>query len=1162
MDTMLKKTIFLLATLCSQLWAFAQKPELVVPIGHTTGIQRVACTPDEKYYATGDAQGLVKIWTASGKEIQTLRCDSGFVAGLAFSPDGKYALAAAGATARVWDWRSGKSILSLSGHSEPLLAAGFSSDGKYILTGSGDQTVKIWDRSSGKTIHTLQLPEATLLTAAFSPDGRMVMGLYKLTASDDPDQTAGRVVLWDRASGEQLQAYPCDGFTKLAVFTPDSKNILLGPPFKLMAVETGAEVRDLGSLDRSVKAMAIAPDGRYLLTGHQEEALRDGLRNCKATLWDVASGKKLHELKHSRSVNAVAFAGEVAFTGCEDGGAQRWQAETGAWLGACSGHCQPVVDAAYAPDGRAVLIGAGTHAQWWNLDEPTVRYLSYDERAVTTVAFAPSEGGNLAVIGGDDIRPAIFDKTGKLVKNLGKNHLEMMTSGQSASGDERIGDLITSPDGKYALVAYTADWKADLYEIKSGKKVAGYTAPESAFWRMAFSPDSKQILTVSERLAQVWDLAGAEQQKFDIPDGMNVRTCAFSPEGKALLQGLSGGRFKQWDMNGKEIPGGKETRGALSPNGKYRIAPADDNSAKIWDAASGQLIATLVGVDDRDWVVTAPSGMFDASPGAMSLMYFKVGDEAVALEQLKERYYEPGLLAKLLGFSTTELRDVALFDKVALYPEISANIEEDVLHARLNARSGGIGKLSLFVNGKQMLADANPGHLTTLSIALDSFATQYRSDTANTIGLVAYNSGDWLKSEAFELPYRPTGARGGGGAGGAKPAACGSVKPNLYLVVVGTSKYNDATKNLTYPDLDAAEMAKALGSTGKLLFGSQVQLTHLSTAGGEVAISSKANIKAAFADIAQKATPCDVVVVYFSGHGDTWGKTADKTNFYYLTKDITSAKLADDKVREAYAVSDAELTKWLTAIPAQKQVLILDACHSGKAAENLSGTGLRELNASQIIALELLKDRTGTFILTGSAADMVSYEASKYGQGLLTYSLLEGISGIALKDGKYVDVMTLFQHARNSVPKLAESIKQVQTPVIAAPKSGASFPIGIKDKSVSISLPTPKPVVIRCNVQDRDNFDDNLGLGQALNDYFHGQNAKGAQAKLVYYDVAKFDDGYAIKGNYTVSGETVAFNGKLFKGETPVGSAFKVNGTKDVGELVKLILAEAGPQIK
>jgi hypothetical protein len=33
----------------------------------------------------------------------------------------------------------------------------------------------------------------------------------------------------------------------------------------------------------------------------------------------------------------------------------------------------------------------------------------------------------------------------------------------------------------------------------------------------------------------------------------------------------------------------------------------------------------------------------------------------IELEQLKERYYEPGLLAKIMGFDKDELRNVSRF---------------------------------------------------------------------------------------------------------------------------------------------------------------------------------------------------------------------------------------------------------------------------------------------------------------------------------------------------------------------------------------------------------------------------------------------------------------------------------------------------------------------
>jgi len=70
----------------------------------------------------------------------------------------------------------------------------------------------------------------------------------------------------------------------------------------------------------------------------------------------------------------------------------------------------------------------------------------------------------------------------------------------------------------------------------------------------------------------------------------------------------------------------------------------------------------------------------------------------------------------------------------------------------------------------------------------------------------------------------------------------------------------------------------------------------------------------------------------------------------------------------------------------------------------------------------------------GSAADAVSYEATQYEQGLLTYALLQGMRGPALREEEYVDVSKLFQHAADAVPDLALHIGGIQRPGLPLPK--------------------------------------------------------------------------------------------------------------------------------
>ena len=198
-------------------------------------------------------------------------------------------------------------------------------------------------------------------------------------------------------------------------------------------------------------------------------------------------------------------------------------------------------------------------------------------------------------------------------------------------------------------------------------------------------------------------------------------------------------------------------------------------------------------------------------------------------------------------------------------------------------------------------------------------------------------------------------------------------------------------------------------------------------------LPTKQNIRAAFDEVRRLAKPEDTLVVYLSGHGVM--STRDRDLYYYLTADARGFDLDDGAsaaLKDASAVSSAELFEWLRepvkTMPL-KQVVILDTCAAGGASDALGKLAVkRDIPPDQRRAMELLKDGTGTFILMGSAADQVSYEASRYSEGLLTYALLEGMRGAAIKDASRLDVSAWFANASDRVPKLAEAIGGIQRP--------------------------------------------------------------------------------------------------------------------------------------
>ena len=479
-----------------------------------------------------------------------------------------------------------------------------------------------------------------------------------------------------------------------------------------------------------------------------------------------------------------------------------------------------------------------------------------------------------------------------------------------------------------------------------------------------------------------------------------MESVAFSPDSKQVLTGGRDNAAHLWDaQSGKELrafTGHSNTvcSVAFSPDGKHVLTGSEDSTTRIWDAQTGRELCRLISFTDGAWAVVDAEGRFDAANGGdVEGLHWVVGNEPIALKQLKERYYDPGLLAKYMGFNKEPLRQVAAFTDVKLFPvaEFDAPAGKSTqLTLNLTNRGGGIGKVQVFVNGKELLADARgpkpDSDAQQATLTVDLAGAPVLPGQPNQITVVTWNAEGYLSSRGLVRQWTPEGQAD------AHP-------PELYLIVCGVSQYAEPKLNLRFSAKDAEDMAHALELAGKRLFGAdKVHLTLLSTADDPKAQKpTKDNLRQAF-EAARQARPGDVLVVYLAGHGVALKQGGDE--YCYLTADARgtdATALADPAVLASWAVTSSELVDWIKQIPALKQVMLLDTCAAGAAAAKLMEN--RDLSGDQVRALDRLKDRTGFHVLMGCAADRVSYEASQYSQGLLTYSLLEGMAGAAAGRG-------------------------------------------------------------------------------------------------------------------------------------------------------------------
>jgi len=423
------------------------------------------------------------------------------------------------------------------------------------------------------------------------------------------------------------------------------------------------------------------------------------------------------------------------------------------------------------------------------------------------------------------------------------------------------------------------------------------------------------------------------------------------------------------------------------------------------------------------------------------------------------------------------------------------------------------------------------------------------------VTVVSYNQGEsyeegFLSSRGTVFVCRPSGARA-------------LVPPHLYAIVAGASDFAAPHLRLRFAAKDAEDFAGALALGATRLFGAErSHITLLTTSGKQGSrMPTKANLRKAFQD-AKKAHPGDILVVYLAGHGVALG--GKHSAYCYLTRDARSGDpsvLADPALRGQYTVTSEELTEWIKQIPALHQVMILDTCAAAAATAQL--VDRREVPGDQVRALERLKDRTGFHILMGCAANAVSYETSQYGQGLLTYALLQGMQGAKLGVGGSVDVAPLFQFVRDQVPLLARGIGGIQEPRIAAPK-GDDFPIGqLKPedrKAIVLSHPKPlilRPLLLDSQVGDRLNLTSLLGTRLLEESY-----AAGRGGEMVYVDAGDMPGAIQPRGIYTVEGRVVHVKMVLWRDGAKIGT-LEIDGvTDDLPSLLTALVTEirkAGP---
>lgn len=310
-------------------------------------------------------------------------------------------------------------------------------------------------------------------------------------------------------------------------------------------------------------------------------------------------------------------------------------------------------------------------------------------------------------------------------------------------------------------------------------------------------------------------------------------------------------------------------------------------------------------------------------------------------------------------------------------------------------------------------------------------------------------------------------------------------------VVIGISDYQDAEiADLSYAHLDARSFAEFLQSKS----GGQLADHQLKLLTNEQA--TLAAIQSALEWLLKSANPADQAILYFSGHGDV--ETKNELEKGYL--------LAWDTPKNNYRMNALDLDYLNGQIIGQlsrngaKVIVITDACHSGTLAGEQAG-------GKEATAIELMKRYAGEIKIMSCQPYELSMEGSRWGRGVFSYYLIDGLTGRADEDGdRQVDLYELENFLQEHVR--AETNKKQHPDVFGGLKKESLFWVDeaalAKLKSLEkaeIQRDFEKDILLKLASEsgfvNYVNFTESLKKGRLL-------SPKGAAA--VYYYDALYSD--------------------------------------------------------
>jgi hypothetical protein len=905
-------------------------------------------------------------------------------------------------------------------------------DGTKLLTISDDQTARVWDMDGAAAGiirgHAGARDEGALYAAAISPryialGGRAAMpGLGVFVRLLDRATLKPAGVLSNLPGSVTALAFSADGKLLAAGFN--------GGGVRIYVLGQGAPVAQIDTRNAAVSDLSFGADGSLAVSSDRVELFgADARLRVTATL---PQGFAPWRLSRSPDGQRLAVGSRTSAQGAILGG-------NGELLGVCVADGLGSAPAVAWYGGKIAIGGNRADGGFLAICDQTgarMRMVTTGEVPVTALAAS----ARAVAFGDADGGWGTWPVEGQPVLRARPDKLSFRRM--------RSAPLKVSPDG---LRVTLSNQGADVAELDLGTRQVGpvRTMPDTPGVKGSPGQDGVAGLEPGERVLTQVAISGSSDHML----GTNF-----------YLRRTTRAGLTVWKTSSTSAIWGV----AIAGEAGFAVAARGDGTLAWHDLADGRQALTAIVFPDKAWAAWTPEGFYDrGGKGAERIGYYvprnaRDGGQYVAFDRTSDRFFRLDLTRAALrrgDAGNTELAKARARIGVAA-TLVTANPPPEV---RIDSVCG------VEVNTSRAIACYSAGVLgNSISaqqlVSAEQVEVTLRVDGAGTYGATSVRVGTVAvepvgeriaKTEGGErrrfrvaLPpgdadlsfavgtvdksvvSAPAKLRIGGVAGGR------TEQGRLLIAAVGISDYQLAMFDMKGPTAanDARQLSQALASSENLAFSAKT------TAVVTDQRATRDGIRQALDQVVSSAQPSDIVVLFFSGHGDQIDGNyvfapyeLGSTSFERAAADVKrGVKFGEEAMVELYRAEgfqQDELARYLSRIRARRVIIVLDTCFGG-AFDSLDALQKDGLASS---LSERMAELSGRYVIA-SARGLALDNPDEAGAGtsVFTTAILDALKGAADRDGDgVVSLSEIGAYVSTEVPARAHSMRVRQRPAIS-----------------------------------------------------------------------------------------------------------------------------------